>query len=675
MFTSFVLILLITAGGLSLTYLFAEDEPLLWRVCAGNVVGSAFFGLICFLLACFFGFSIVTISLAFFICLSPLVLFAKEMNRVKLRADWRKAKGKLEGATTKKFLWFGYYVFFFVLFVFFFERALLETPNGIFTGASQNFGDLPFHLGAIFSFADGGNFPPENPSYAFAKFSYPFMADLITAAFIKFGASVRDAMLVQNVSLAFSLLVILERFVFKLTGSRLTGKIAPVLLFFSGGLGFLWFLKDYWQGAQSFFDLLWNLPKDYTISETFRWGNSLVVLFITQRSLILGMPLTIIVLQKIWEIFYDAETRRHGDTEKNRQASTDIIASFFIGLLAGTLPLIHVHSLVVLFVVSAFLFFLRLDKLREWIAFGIGVSIVAVPELVWAMTGSATRLTEFVAWHFGWDKRDASFFWFWLTNTGIFIPLLLFGIYLIFNLKTRSAKNDDATLRQRDDETSLRRGHDIALSRRTVSWLLFSLPFFLLFFVSNLVKLAPWEWDNIKVLIYWFVGFLPVVAFVLAWLWNQDRILKIVAVGCLIVLTASGALDVWRTMSGKINYKIFDKDAVAVAEQIKRRTAPNALFLNAPTFNSAVVLSGRRSLMRYTGHLASYGIDFGEREMDVKRIYTGDAAAEVLLNKHGIEYVLISPEEKSNLPVNEEFFERFPVAAEAGQYRVYQIKK
>ncbi len=692
MLLSFILILLITIGGLSLTYLFAEDEPLLWRLSVGNVIGSAVFGLVCFLLACLFGFSIVTISLSFLISLAPLLLFTKETNRAKLRANWQKAKGKLEGATFKKFLRFGYYVFFFVLFCLFFERAILENASGIYTGASQNYGDLPFHLGAIYSFTDGQNFPPENPSYAFAKFSYPFMADLITAAFVKFGASVRDAVLVQNIFLAFSLLIILERFVFKLTGNRLAGKIAPVLLFFSGGLGFLWFLKDYWQGAQGFFDLLWNLPKDYTISEKFRWGNSLVVLFVTQRSLLLGMPLTIIVLQKLWEIFYDDKSAGEWDDETKRQRDNGkdiqlehrmssshrltVSSSFFFGLLAGTLPLIHVHSLVVLFVVSAFLFFLRLDKWREWIAFGVGVAFVAVPELVWAMTGSATRLAEFVDWHFGWHKGEMNFFRFWLVNTGIFIPLLLCGIYLIYNLRARSGKNDDETIRRNDDKKSLRHGRDITPShRRIVALSLFSLPFFLLFFVSNTVKLAPWEWDNIKVLIYWFVGSLPIVAFVLAWLWNQDKLLKIVSVGCLFILTFAGALDVWRTISRETEYKIFDKDAIAVAEQIKQKTAPNALFLNAPTFNSAVVLSGRRSLMRYSGHLASYGIDYAERETDVKRIYAGDATSEIFLKKYDIEYVLISPEEKSNLTVvNEEFFRRFPVIAEAGQYRVYKVK-
>ena len=50
MVLSFILLLLLTVSGLSLTYLFAEDEPLLWRLGAGSVVGSAVFGLVCFFL-------------------------------------------------------------------------------------------------------------------------------------------------------------------------------------------------------------------------------------------------------------------------------------------------------------------------------------------------------------------------------------------------------------------------------------------------------------------------------------------------------------------------------------------------------------------------------------------------------------------------------------------------
>ena len=509
------------------------------------------------------------------------------------------------------------------------------------------------------------------------------MADLIASAFIAVGANLRGALFAQNITLAMSLLVILERFTVRFTGSRTAGKIAPSLLFFCGGLGFYWFFKDYWHSGQSLPDFLWKMPRDYTIGDDFRWGNSLIVLFITQRSLLLGMPLTLMVTQKLWEIFAVESPQKSvpniSESAANSSDFNRLTATFISGLLAGTLPLIHVHSLAVLFVVSAFAFFFRLDKWREWLVFGAGVAIIAVPELIWTMTGSATRLTEFVGWNFGWDKRDLGFVWFWLKNTGVFFPLLFAALFVAFKAAERNeeraaeTEDDGANEKSKNTKTTTQNFYNLPF---TAAQMYFYLPFLFCFVVANLYKFAPWSWDNIKILIYWFVVSMVFVAALLAKMWSEGAWLKIAAAACFAVLITSGALDVWRTASDQINYQLFSQNAVAVAEQIKNRTAPRALFLNAPTYNSAIVLSGRRSLMRYTGHLASYGIDFGERENDVRQIYAGAENAETLLRKYGIEYVIVSPEERTNLPVNEEFFSRFPVVAEAGdrgEYRVYRV--
>src|SRR5215213_2559688 len=328
MILTFLLIFLITCGGTVLTYLYEKEDSLLVRLAAGNVTGAAIFATVGFVLACFFGLSVGTVLSALGVALLPLALLTRKNYGRQLKEDLSRARSRLEGADFKRLLKFGYYVFIFVVLWFFFERAMFETRDGIFTGGSQNLGDLPFHLGAIFSFTEGNNFPPENPSFSGAKFTYPFLADFVTACFVRVGANVRDAMLVQNVFLGFSLVVLLEKFTFKLTGSRLAGKIAPLLLLFSGGLGFVWFFKDYWQGAQSLTEILWKLPEDYTIGEKFRWGNSLVVLFLTQRSLLFGMPLTLIALAKIWEIFKteeerkaEEEKRRRGEKEKKVKAA------------------------------------------------------------------------------------------------------------------------------------------------------------------------------------------------------------------------------------------------------------------------------------------------------------------------------------------------------------------
>jgi hypothetical protein len=666
MVITIIILFIITAGGTALTYLYEKEDSLLVRLAAGNVVGSAIFATVGFLIACAFGLSIATVLITLILTLLPVAILTKKDSQRQFKANLNKARGKLDGANLKKILTFGYYLSIFIVLWFFFERAMVETSEGIFTGGSQNLGDLPFHLGAIFSFSEGNNFPPENPSFAFAKFTYPFLADFVTACFVKLGAGVREAMLLQNVFLGFSLVVLLEKFTFKLTNNKLAGKLAPLLLLFSGGLGFVWFFKDYWQGTQTLSQILWKIPQDYTIGEKFRWGNSLVVLFLTQRSLLFGMPLTLIALTKIWAIFSSEKAEKLKSENEVDSSNKNFFtlslfnfSTFLVGLLAGTLALIHVHSLVALFVVCAFLFFFRLDKWREWIAFGIGVSIIAVPELLWSLTGSASNLSKFIEPFFGWDSGKQNFFVFWAKNIGIFAPLLIIGLFLIYYT-------------QKDSPEDAPKPKDQKLKAEDL--LLFYLPFAFLFLVSNTMKLAPWEWDNIKVLIYWFVGSLPFVAFVLAWLWERKAALKIVAVVCFLVLTLSGALDVWRTISGQINYQIFSRDAVKIAEIIKQKTAPNALFLNAPTYNSAVVLSGRRSLMRYSGHLSSYGIDYEPRESEVKRIYEGTALADTLLQKNNIEYVIISPEETANLEIREEFFYKFPIIAEVGQYKVFKVK-
>ena len=202
-----------------------------------------------------------------------------------------------------------------------------------------------------------------------------------------------------------------------------------------------------------------------------------------------------------------------------------------------------------------------------------------------------------------------------------------------------------------------------------------------MFVLCNVAKLAPWEWDNIKVLIYWFVGSIPFIAYSIAWLWEQrDKVWKGVAVACLIVLTLAGAIDVFRVASGQLKLGVFNNDSMKLAEQIKQKTPRGAMFLNGAVYNSTVVLSGRQSLMRYPGHLSSYGINYREREDDVKKMYQGGPEADRLFQKYNIEYVVITPEEEyylnqnGNIKPNLEYFNKFPVIAESGKYKAYKVK-
>ena len=77
----------------------------------------------------------------------------------------------------------------------------------------------------------------------------------------------------------------------------------------------------------------------------------------------------------------------------------------------------------------------------------------------------------------------------------------------------------------------------------------FYLPFLLCFMVPNVIRLAPWIWDNIKVLVYWFVASMPLVSLVLARWYRTGGWYRALAVSLALSLTAAGALDLWRVLS------------------------------------------------------------------------------------------------------------------------------
>jgi hypothetical protein len=681
MLLAFFLLLLTTFSGTILTYLYDEDTPLAVRISGGAAIGISIFALAGFTASHLLGLNAGTVYVSLGLTLLPVLLLLKKDWRERLNTDWQKARGSfgkinwnIENSAVGAL-----YGGILVLLWFFFQRAMLVEAKGIFTGGSQNLGDLPFHLEVINSFVYGQNFPPENPSFAGAKFSYPYLADFIVAMLRMWNVDYPMAFFAQNMILIVALIVLLYYFTLKLTGNRTAAVIAPLLLLFSGGIGYVMFLRDAAQSEQGLFGLLMNLPDDYTIRGKggWRWGNALTVLFMTQRSLLMGMPLALIVFTKFWQYF--SAPADETKTDSRRFVST----AFVIGLMAGMLPLIHVHSLAVVFLTAGCLMLLDLKNWPTWIAFFVGATLIAVPELFLAMSGSATRTSQFIGWEFGWDHGDENPVWFWLKNTGFFIPLLLLAIGQLLvvggqgsGVSGESLENDNSKTAKAeiDADKSAIRNPQSAIETSAIRLLLFLIPFALCFVIPNVIRLAPWVWDNIKVLIYWYVGCIPLVALVLAKMWQGAKGGKVLTIVLLIGLTLAGLLDVWRVVSGAIHYQVYEQEAVLLAEQIKQKTPPKALFLNAPTYNSVVFLTGRRSFMGYTGHLWSHGIDADSRKTDLEKIYTGDPDAERLLKKHSIEYVVVSPFEREIPNFDEHFWLRFPVVAKVGNYQVYQVK-
>jgi hypothetical protein len=167
----------------------------------------------------------------------------------------------------------------------------------------------------------------------------------------------------------------------------------------------------------------------------------------------------------------------------------------------------------------------------------------------------------------------------------------------------------------------------------------------------------------------------PLVALLLARLWHLHAATRALAVFLLLTLTAAGALDVWRVVSEASEQREFDRAGVEFAEIIKTRTAPRSLILHAPTYNHPVYLTGRRALMGYAGHLWSQGIDYLPREGELRRMYAGAPDAQSLLAKHGVEYIVVGPLERSATRVNEQFFRHFTKVGETGGYTLYKVAR
>ncbi|MDX6289627.1 MAG: hypothetical protein QOH42_1426, partial [Blastocatellia bacterium] len=175
MFISLALSLVAIASGTLLTYTWDEDAPLASRLCTGTCIGFALLGLIGFILALLVGLTTLTLIGTAAVLAMPVLLLRSSRLRAQVDQDFNKATRAISRATTRPDRWtFIYFLFYAAVAIgmwLVFSRAMFEKPTGIYTGVLNNYGDLPFHLSVITRFAFGQNFPPEDPTFAGARFT------------------------------------------------------------------------------------------------------------------------------------------------------------------------------------------------------------------------------------------------------------------------------------------------------------------------------------------------------------------------------------------------------------------------------------------------------------------------------------------------------------------------
>jgi hypothetical protein len=202
----------------------------------------------------------------------------------------------------------------------------------------------------------------------------------------------------------------------------------------------------------------------------------------------------------------------------------------------------------------------------------------------------------------------------------------------------------------------------------------FYLPFALCFLVPNLVRLSPWIWDNIKFMVWWHLMSSVLVALLLARLLRRGWGARVGAGILILLLTLSGALDLWRAASDKIVLQVIPPEGDAFASDIRAKTPPRATILHAPTYNSEVYLTGRRTVFGYPGHIWSQGLDAGSREEDLKKMYSGHPEAGDLLTRYGVQFVVVGPREHAMDGFDERSLRGFELVAERRPYRLYRVR-
>lgn len=411
----------------------------------------------------------------------------------------------------------------------------------------NNFGDLPLHINYIRELASGTSFPPVNPSFVYEPLRYPFGPDLYSALWELVGVPLSSQLFLIGFASAVVSLTVLRWF---------GGWWAVGAFFFSGGLA-----GWGWLGGEP---LAWDL------TQSVDWKNLFLSVFITQRGVLFALPAALILI----------EATRRWMAEEIRPRRSVLTT---LGLLWGVLPLFHAHAFVIASLMMAGFALVHggLAGLKKFLT--SRMAAVAYLPAIYFVLRSTDTLSKVGVVHL--DP--------WWTTTFDEAPLFLlknFGPWLLLPVALAAV---------------LWFG-DFTREKRRALFLEFAIHagLFVLFFN---VMLATWSWDNIKLLIFPYLGFAR-----LAWVVLDPVLPDLAKYAVASVLFFSGFVAIDRSLAppslrGLPVYEVADLGAM---EGALTEVPRDAVFAAAPTHNHALTYFGRVRAVGYEGHLWSHGIDY-----------------------------------------------------------------
>ena len=498
-----------------------------------------------------------------------------------------------------------------------YTHTLREVDGTLHVGQST-YGDLCMHL-SIATSLRGSALPADYNILPGTTLGYPILTDATATTMLLFGASIQAAMIVP--AAVMSALVYCGYLIFarEVTRNTPAAVVAAVLLFFNGGLGFLY---DFDLSGHDFskiteiFTGYYKTPANQP-EYNLRWSNLVCDLLLPQRTFLGGWTLLLPALY-----FARSALRRH-------ETRDYLLATLF----ASALPMVHTHSFAALGLYCAgscvYQFVADPENRRKLVrgaGMFLGLTLVcALPQMISSTLKQATR-EGFVRLHFNWvnytDEGFVDFYpWFWAKNIGL--PLLAM-ICALLEWKKRDRMDFVGAA--------------------------------CIFVVAELVLFQPLDYDNNKLFYIWYLLMLPAAGSACVGAWRRLRGTRSRALLAALFLagsTLSGALSIARECVS--DYQLFSAADVAAAEYIEENTDPDDMFLTGLHHNNPVyALAGRDVVCGPSLFLYWHGLDYMSRDARVRAFYADPENNLDLLREYNVKCIVSGSAERYELNSNEE---------------------
>ena len=580
-------------------------------------------------------------------------------------------------------IWFWLVAAFFALFAVRSFCWLLYLDGGdLKIQSPNNLGDLSLHITLIRTFANGVPLWPDNPIYALSKLRYPAGIDLFNAL-----------LCLVHVDLMRGLV-----------WTGLLGSLATFYAFFrwGGTFGVAGFL---FNGGIAGFQFLKTLKfLDYQGGNKIAWKSIPLSMFVTQRGWLYAIPAALVLLWH-WREKYFRETPIvpiHRDLSAADASSAEAAAKagakaddpeaqppaapddtglatavnardnskgplpFWVELsLYASMPLFHVHTFIALTIVLlvAMLFervawpkiFSDAPMRRHAVGL-LSAALIPATFFVWLVTDQF-HAKSMVKWHPGWvqDSADfgapffriggaanfgsatgfgsllqktwngviAPFFQFWLTNFGLWVLLALALVGLcgwrVWKAGWRWGSKPPA---------------DMA----------FVLSAVVIFAIGYFVQTAPWDWDNLKLMVWGYFLILPFLWSDLIGRWAfPER-----AITCIALFTSGFVTLLGGLAAGHPGFGLIDRARLDAIGTVVRPLPVEARFAAYPTYNHPLLLQGRKVVLGYPGHLWTEGFDYDKPNRQLTALMRGAPNWREAAQALGVRYIFWGREETAN---------------------------